>query len=127
MQQEQPPFDRAVCDGMVSSTPDTWNLIVLTLERTKLSKIGELMHSINSPEGHPPVSPDDALLEATYKLDEFFHRHGRRFTKAIYIVELLEDSWKWRAEFDYSPPREHPFHAQLDIQPDGPASGGPVG
>jgi hypothetical protein len=108
LQDEQPLFDRAVCDGMVVSTPNSWNVIVLTLERTTTSGIGELLHSLHSPEGHPPVTPDDSLFEATYKLDALFERHGKRFTTAIYRVELFEDSWKYHAEFAYGPPRDHP-------------------
>ena len=107
--EDQPPYDRAVCDGMVSSAPENWNVIVLHLERTEGAEIGALLHSLESPEGHPPVAPDEALFEATYKLDDLFARHGRRFTKATYRVELFEDSWKFHVDFNYGPPRPHPF------------------
>lgn len=111
LQDEQPLCDRAVCDGMVSSTPEDWNVIVLTLERTAEAKVGELLHSLSSPEGHAPASPDETLFEATRKLDELFDRHSKRFTRAVYTVELLADSWKYRAEFDYGPPGQHPTGA----------------
>lgn len=102
LQDKQPPFDRAVCDAMVASTPDTWRVIVLTLERPAgVPAIGELEHSLSSPEGHPPVIPDDSMYEATYRLDELFHGHGAVFRKAVYRVELLPDTWKYRAEFEY--------------------------
>jgi hypothetical protein len=102
LQDEQPPFDRAVCDAMVASTPDTWGVIVLTLERTPgTTAVGQLEHSLSSPEGHPPVMPADALYEATYRLDELFHRHGRPFRRAVYRVELLPDSWRYTADFGY--------------------------
>src|SRR4051812_42885654 len=33
LQEEQPPIDRAICDAMVASTPEDWNIIELNLER----------------------------------------------------------------------------------------------
>jgi hypothetical protein len=56
---------------------------------------------LSSPEGHPPVMPDDSMYEATYRLDELFQRHGAVFRKAAYRVELLPDSWKYTADFEY--------------------------
>jgi hypothetical protein len=105
LQDEQPPFDRAVCDAMVASTPDDWNIIVLTIERPERStSIGELSHSISSPEQHPPVMPDDSLYDATYRLDELFQRHGGVFRRAVYRVELFPDSWNYTADFEYDEP-----------------------
>jgi hypothetical protein len=105
LQDEQPPFDRAVCDAMVASTPDTWGLIVLTLERPDgVTAVGQLDHSLTSPEGHPPVMPDDSLYEATYRLDQLFRRHGGLFRRAVYRVELLPDSWRYTAKFEYDQP-----------------------
>lgn len=107
LQDEQPPFDRAVCDAMVASTPDTWNLILLTLVRpTGATEIGQLEHSIISPEGYPPVTPDDSLYEATYRLDELFHQHGALFRQAEYVVELFPDRWQYRASFEYDNPAD---------------------
>src|SRR4051812_42431949 len=96
LQEEQPLLDRAVCDAMVASTPETWNVIVLTIVRPADStEVGKLLHSISSPEGHPPVMPDDSLYEATFRLDDLFQRHGAIFHRAIYRVELMPDSWKY--------------------------------
>jgi hypothetical protein len=104
LHEEQPAFDRAVCDAMVASTPDTWNTILLTLERSKAAtQLGEFEHSISSPDGLPPVMPDPSLYDATYKLDQLFQKHGAPFRRAIYRVELLPDSWKYTAEFEYDP------------------------
>jgi hypothetical protein len=109
LQDEQPPFDRAVCDAMVASTPDDWNVIVLTIERQAgSSAIGELLHSISSPDHNRTAMPDDSLYEATYRLDELFQRHGAMFRRAVYRVELLPDSWKYTADFEYDePPTKH--------------------
>src|SRR4051812_4739383 len=102
LQDEQPPFDRAVCDAMVSSTPETWGVIVLALERPQgVTALGQLRHSLSSPEGHPPVVPHGALYEASYRLDELFRRHGSMFRRAVYRVELLPDSWRYTADFEY--------------------------
>ena len=50
LQDEQPPFDRAVCDAMVASTPDDWSVIVLTIERPEGSThVGEFSHSLSGP------------------------------------------------------------------------------
>ena len=50
-QDEQPRFDRAVCNAMVASTPDDWDAIVLTIERPAgATAIGELAHWISSPD-----------------------------------------------------------------------------
>jgi hypothetical protein len=105
LQDEQPPFDRAVCDAMVASTPDDWDVIVLTIERPAgATAVGELAHSISSPDHRRPVMPDDSLYEATYRLDELFRRHGAVFRRAVYRVELSPDSWRYRAEFGYDEP-----------------------
>src|SRR5262245_7208582 len=104
LQDDQPLFDRAVCDAMVASAPDDGDVIVLTLERPPGSTaIGELSHSLSSP-GHRPVVPDDSLYEATYQLDELFRRHGAMFRRAVYRVELFADSWRYTAEFGYDEP-----------------------
>jgi hypothetical protein len=105
LQDEQPPFDRAVCDAMVASVPESWSVIVLTLERSQdATSIGDLGHSISSPEGHPPVMPDDSLYDATYRLDELFQRYGGIFRRAVYQVELFADSWQYTAKFEYDQP-----------------------
>jgi hypothetical protein len=119
LQDEQPPFDRAVCDAMVASTPDTWSVIVLTLERRPgVTAVGQLEHSLTSPEGHPPVMPHDSLYEATYRLDDLFRRHGGKFDRAVYRVELLADSWRYTADFEYAePPAKPKCRAEPDAAP----------
>jgi hypothetical protein len=102
LQDEQPPFDRTVCDAMVASTPDDWDVIVLTIERPEgITEVGQLRHTISSPDHHRPAIPDDSLYEATYRLDELFQRHGAVFRRACYRVELSADSWRYTADFDY--------------------------
>jgi hypothetical protein len=102
LQDEQPPFDRAVCDAMVASARDTWNVIVLTLERcVGNTAVGQMEHALSSPEGHAPVMPHDSLYEATYRLDKLFRRHGGMFRRAVYRVELLSDKWRYTADFEY--------------------------
>ena len=109
LQDEQPPFDRAVCDAMVASAPEDWSVVVLTIERSEGAvAIGELSHSINSPDHNRPAMPDDTLYEATYRLDELFRRHGSAFRRALYRVELLPDSWRYTADFEYDPPGPKP-------------------
>lgn len=103
LQDEQPAFDRAVCDAMVASSPDTWKVIVLTLERPQgVNEVGHMEHSLSSPEGHSSIMPHDSLYEATYRLDELFRRHGGLFHRVVYRVELLVDSWRYTADFEYS-------------------------
>lgn len=105
LQDEQPPFDRAICDAMVASTPEDWCVIVLTLERLPGSTaVGELSHSIFSPDHRCPAMPDASLFEATRRLDELFQRHGAVFCRAVYRVELSSDSWRYKAEFGYDTP-----------------------
>jgi hypothetical protein len=107
LQEEQPPIDRAVCDAMVASTPDDWNVIVLTIERPEgVTQIGQLEHSLSSPHHHQPAIPDDSLFEATYRLDELFQRHGATFRRAVYRVELSAKSWQYTADFEYDNPVE---------------------
>jgi hypothetical protein len=102
LQDEQPPFDRAVCDAMVASTPEDWNIIVLEIDRPEgVTNIGQLEHSITSPDHRGSPMPDDSLYEATYRLDELFQRHGGVFRKAVYQVELSSDSWRYTANFEY--------------------------
>lgn len=111
IQKEQPSFDRAVCDAMVASTPDEWSVIVLTLERLEgATAIGELSHSLTNAEGDGLASPSDSLYEATYRLDELFHRHSKPFRRAIYRVELLPESWRYSADFQYDPAKAKPRH-----------------
>ena len=102
LQEEQPPFDRAVCDAMVASTPEDWNVIVLTLERPAgANAVGELSHTISTPAHNQPAMPDDSLYEATFRLDELLQRHGAVFRRAVYRVELLPDTWRYTADFEY--------------------------
>jgi hypothetical protein len=105
LQDEQPPYDRAVCDAMVASTPDDWNVIVLTIERPPGSTaVGELFHSITSSDRRRPIMPDDSLYEATYRLDELFQRHGALFRRAIYRVSCSPTPGS-TADFEYDPPK----------------------
>src|SRR5262245_26247591 len=102
LQDEQPAFDRAVCDAMVASAPDDWSVIVLTMERRAgVTAVGQFQHEISSPNHRTPVIPDDSLYAATYRLDELFRRHGATFRRAVYQVELDSDSWRYTAEFEY--------------------------
>lgn len=92
---------------MVASTPDDWDVIVLTIELPPGSTaVGELSHSISGPGHNRPAVPDDSLYQATYRLDELFRRHGGVFRRAVYRVELSEDSWRYAAEFEYDTPAE---------------------
>jgi hypothetical protein len=105
LQDEQPLFDRAICDAMVASTPESWNVIVLELQRPEgNSGVGDFSHELRSPEGNPPVLPDDSMYEATYRLDELVRKHGGFLRRATYTVTLSADSWKYRADFDYGEP-----------------------
>lgn len=105
LQDEQPPFDRAVCDAMVACTPDDWGVIVLSIERPAgVTQVGRLEHTLSSPDHGRPATPGDSLYEATYKLDELFRRHGGVFRRAVYRVELAPDSWRYTAEFGYDEP-----------------------
>ena len=77
LQDEQPPLDRAICDALVASTPEDWNVIVLELRRPEgKAGVGDFLHEIRSPEGRPPVMPDDSLYEATFRLDGLLRKHG---------------------------------------------------
>ncbi|MBI4914588.1 MAG: hypothetical protein HY825_01960 [Acidobacteria bacterium] len=98
----QEPLDRAICDALVASVPANWNVIMLTLSGPADRDIGALAHSICSPEGHFPVLPHELLFEATRRLDELFRRFGTVFVKATYLVEISENSWHYRADFEYS-------------------------
>ena len=109
LQDEQAPRDNAVCNAMLDSTPESWQTIVLTLERCQDAQVGELLHSLQSPEGHPPVAPSDSLLAATFELDALFARYGKRFTRATYRVDARATPMKFEAEFSYDQPRRHPF------------------
>lgn len=103
LQDEQPAFDRAVCNALVASTPDDWDVIVLTLERPEgVTQLGQFQHSISSPHHGLLVMPDISLYEATYRLDQLCRRHGVMFRRAVYRVELLPESWRYTAEFEYN-------------------------
>ena len=105
LKEEQPAFDRAICDAMVASVPEEWNVIELSIERAVGSTaVGELSHSLSSPNHRESPSPDDSLYEATYRLDELFQRHGSVFRRATYRVELLPNSWRYTADFTYDKP-----------------------
>jgi hypothetical protein len=102
-QEQLKPIDLAICDSIVASVPETWNVVVLTLIGKPHRVIGSLEHSLSSPEGHPPFFPIDALYEATRRLDELLHEHGAAFVTATYTVELRLGSWSYQAEFGYDP------------------------
>lgn len=82
-----------------------WNIIVLTIDRPEgATVVGDLSLSLSSPDHNRSAIPGDALYVATYRLDELFHRHGGLFRRAVYRVELLADSWRYMADFEYDPP-----------------------
>jgi hypothetical protein len=105
LQDEQSPFDRAICDAMVASTPEDWNVIVLELERPEgKTGLGDFLHSLRSPEGRPAVMPDDSIYDATFRLDELLRRYGGFLRRATYTVTLSSDSWSYKADFEYGQP-----------------------
>jgi hypothetical protein len=105
--ERQAPIDRAIVNAMIESTPETWQEIVLTLERmeysTEVSSIGNFSHELTSPEGYPPVCPTDSLFEATYRLDELLQSSGNhRLSKAIYSAKAVGDNWSFHADYEYN-------------------------
>lgn len=105
LQEQQPPFDRAICDAMVASTPEDWKVIVLELQRPEgKSGVGEFLHVIRSPEGRPPVIPADSLYEATFRLDELLRKYGSFLRRATYTVTMSSNSWRFQADFEYAQP-----------------------
>jgi len=103
LQDEETPIDRDIANAMIASTPEVWKSAILTLNRIPGSVgIGEFTHSISSPEGHPPVTPDDSLYEATYRLDKLFKKYGTAISKAIYRIEReVDNSWKYVVNFEH--------------------------
>jgi hypothetical protein len=106
LQDEQPAFDRAVCDAMVASTPDDWTVIVLLLERPRgrTAGVGEFVHELRSPEGRLPVVPHDSMYQATFRLDELLRRYNAFLRRGTYTVTLRADSWGYEADFEYGQP-----------------------
>jgi hypothetical protein len=75
LQEEQPPFDRAVCNALLASTPDDWTIIIPSLKRPEgESRVGQLRHSIFRATHGGLLTPDDLLYQATYRLDDLFQR-----------------------------------------------------
>jgi hypothetical protein len=104
LQERQAPIDAAIVNAMIESTPETWQQIVLTLERAKGKiGIGDFTHELSSPEGHAPVRSADSLFEATYQLDELLQSNGGGLSsKAVYVAKFIDGSWSYQAEFEYA-------------------------
>ena len=99
----QAPIDRAIVDAMIASTPESWSHIVLTLLRpAEDSDVGHFTHDLSSPAGLPPVAPDDALFDATYRLDALLQGSGALVTKAVYEVHFTEGHGRFTASFEYA-------------------------
>ena len=103
LQDLQAPIDDAIVDAMIASTPETWSHIVLTLVRPGDDHdVGHFTHELSSPTGLPPVTPDDSLFDATYRLDALFQRHGALLSRAVYEVHYTEGQGRFTASFEYA-------------------------
>jgi hypothetical protein len=102
LQEQQAPIDAAIINAMIASTPETWKVIRLVLERkTGSSAMGQFRHELLSPEGHPPVGPDIDLFEATYKLDSLLQAHGGILLRAEYTAQEQDGNWSYKSKFEY--------------------------
>ena len=100
LQDLQAPLDRAIVDAMIASTPENWSHIVLTLRRpAEDRKVGHFTHELSSPVGLPPVAQDDALFDATYRLDELLQARGALLSRAVYEVHFTEGQGRFTASF----------------------------
>ena len=103
LQDEETAIDQEIVNELVELTPDWWKAAVLHVTFSNEGGIERYEHVISSPEGHKePIDPPTKLLDATYRLGQVFHRHGRHWKTATYTIELKPDgSWKYTVNFGY--------------------------
>jgi len=102
LQSDEAPIDRAIAAALLSCIPNEEHAIVLTLTRPAgTHEIGDLIHEFRTPDGTPPLLPDDELYVATYQLDELFQRYGAVFTRAVYTVRFEDGRARFHAKFEY--------------------------
>jgi hypothetical protein len=102
LQEQQAPIDAEIVNAMIASTPETWNAIRLILEReTGKKAVGQFVHELSSPEGHPPVGPDMSLFEATFNLDSLLQSRGGFLRRAEYLAEQKGEQWSYKSKFEY--------------------------
>jgi hypothetical protein len=103
LQELQHPIDVEICRALVESVePARWKVIVLTLWREPHQHaVGQLLHSITSPEGHAPVSAADSLYGSTYKLDTLLQQHDALLGRATYTVHTQGEDLRFQTEFSY--------------------------
>jgi len=102
LQDQQAPIDAEIVNAMVANTPETWKAIRLVIERQPEKKaVGQFVHELSSPEGHPPVGPDASLFEATFKLDTLLQAHGGLLHRAEYLAKRIGTQWSFESKFQY--------------------------
>jgi hypothetical protein len=96
---------RAIVDGIIASTPDTWDEIYLTLTHNLYPNGDEgLAHELSCPQAHPTefAEPTQALYDATRQLLDICKRRGQSWRSAKYHVTKKSDSsWSFVVDFSY--------------------------
>lgn len=109
-QEQQAAIEIELINGMIESTPESWTEIVLTLSRppgTGPSMTGDagtpasMALELVSPQGHPPASPEDSLIEAACRLDALWRSLPRALVKAVYVATYDGSQWRYRIKYHY--------------------------
>jgi len=107
IQEQQAPIDKAIVNAMIESTPESWDVIVLTLSRAPVTQeqnfVGSFLHELTSPQDTRPCGPCDSLFEATFRLDQLLRSNGSVLRSAVYKATNNGTEWSFDAEFKYEP------------------------
>jgi hypothetical protein len=103
LQDLQAPLDLAIVFGVMDELPEHWLAFQLEVCGAATRAPGELVFSISSPEGYPPVAlePDSAVFVRGIELDELFHQFGAVFSTVLYTAEVVGKDLQWKASYSY--------------------------
>ena len=82
---EEERLHTAICEALLESIPEHWTTAKLEIWRESATS-DDLLHSISSPEGYPPVMPVDDLYPHTITLDMLLDGGGGRLRHATFTI-----------------------------------------
>jgi hypothetical protein len=103
LQKEEALLDQEIASELIELTPEWWTSIILDIEYSFEFGMEKYTHVISSSEGHKDIiEPSDKLFDATDRLGKLFQRHGKRWRRATYNLQLANDgNWKYIVTFGY--------------------------
>jgi len=109
--ERQAEIEASLINSMIESTPESWEQIVLTITRPPpdhpsilagQEQTGNFLHELSSPQGYPPVGPENNIFEETFKLDELLRSEGGLLVRAVFTATQNDGGWRYQSQYQYA-------------------------